>query len=264
MARVPNILVLAGLDPSGGAGIQADIQTLTALGCHPLPVLTCLTVQNTQRLNHSEAVTPSLLGRQLDDIARDIPIHAIKTGALGSHELVELIADFIARQCVDVPLVVDPVLAAGGGGSLAGNRLIERLKSRLLPLAALITPNGPEARRLTGEDDAARAGKHLLELGAQAVLVTGGHENSKQLTNRLFTAAEAPEQWTLPRLPGQFHGSGCTLASAIVAGLAHQLTLTAAIEQAQQFVQKTLEMALQPGRGQAIPNRGPSESNRHD
>lgn len=263
MTKTPNILVLAGLDPSGGAGIQADIQTLTALGCHPLPVLTCLTVQNTQRLQHSEAVSAALVSRQLHEIARDIPIDAIKTGALGSAEMVDVISEFIDQGSAAIPVVVDPVLKAGGGGSLADARLIQRLKQRLLPVASLITPNGPEARALTGNEDVIQAGTLLLEWGAQAVLVTGGHEDGESLINRLMVDGEAPKHWSVPRLSGQYHGSGCTLASAIAAGLAQGLSLVGAVEGAQAFVREALIGALRPGQGQAIPNRGPHREDCH-
>jgi len=256
MNRKPTVLVLSGLDPSGGAGIQADIQAITALGCHPLPVLTCLTVQDTRNVQASEPVSPELVIRQLECLASDLPFDAVKTGALGNAELAEAIADFLGSREQPLPLVVDPVLVAAGGGALADDDLRRKMQERLFPAATVITPNGPEARTLTGCESMDQAGPVLLEQGAPAALITGGHGEGDRIINRLFTANGGLQQWELGRLPGEYHGSGCTLAAAIAAGLAQGLGLSAAIEQAQRFVAETLKRAFRPGQGQFIPDRG--------
>lgn len=259
MTKKPSVLVLSGLDPSGGAGIQADIQAITLLGCHPLPVITCLTVQDTRNVYASEPVSADLLARQLDCLARDIPFAAVKTGALGNAALVDVIVDFLAGRQPGLPLVVDPVLVAAGGGALADDQLRERMQERLFGPATVITPNGPEALTLSGEQSLDRAGPALLAGGASAALITGGHGEGAHIVNRLFRGDMPVREWRLARLPGEFHGSGCTLASSVAAGLAQGKTLDEAIEQAQQFVLETLTNAFRPGQGQSVPDRGPAQ-----
>ena len=262
MTKKPSVLVLSGLDPSGGAGIQADIQAITMLGCHPLPVITCLTVQDTRNVYASEPVSPELLARQLDCLADDISFAAVKTGALGNAALVDVIVDFLARQRADLPLVVDPVLVAAGGGPLADDQLRQRMQDRLFAPATVITPNGPEARTLSGEESLDRAGPGLLHQGASAAFITGGHGEGAHIVNRLFRSDAPVREWRLALLPGEFHGSGCTLASSIAAGLAQGKSLDDAIEQAQAYVLGTLKNAFRPGQGQYIPDRSlPLESN---
>lgn len=252
--RKPTVLVLSGLDPSGGAGLQADIQSITALGCHPLPLLTCLTVQNTHNVYDSQAVDAAFLQRQLKCLAADITFDAIKTGALGSAAVIEVICAFL-QDYPDKPLVVDPVLVAAGGGPLADEALIAALQRLLLPMATLITPNGPELTTL-GESEALDiAAERLLARYAGALLLTGGHGEGPHLVNQLYRRNKPLQQWQLPRLAGVFHGSGCTFAAAISAGLAKRQRLDQAIEQAQDWVHHSLETAFAAGEGQPIPNR---------
>lgn len=252
MPQRPAVLVLAGLDPSGGAGIQADIQTLTALGCHPLPIITCLTVQDTHNVHACIAVDPELIRRQLVAILADVDIAAIKSSALGSADNIAIMTELLGSLAC--PRVVDPILRAGGGGPLSDERLQDALCRQWIPGASLVTPNAPEALSLTGKNDAASAAQSLLSSGCGAVLVSGGHDAAPRLINRLFTR-DQEYQWTLQRLPGEFHGSGCTLASAITAGLAQGKTLTDTIETAQAFVAHSLRHAMMIGRGQQIPDR---------
>lgn len=252
MHHRPNVLVISGLDPSGGAGLQADIQAITALGAHPLPVLSCLTVQDTRNVYASQAVDPALLRHQLQVLLKDMPIAAIKTGALGNAALVDVILDVLAD--VDCPWVVDPVLVATGGGALADDALREAFRERLIPRACLVTPNDPELAALGGCADLEENVATLRARGCQAVLVTGGHGTGPDVINRLFDA-QSCHDWAFPRLPGEFHGSGCTLAAAIAAGLAHGHSLTDAISQAQRFVASSLRNAWPPGHGYPIPDR---------
>lgn len=248
------MLILSGLDPSGGAGIQADIQAVTALGGHPLPIVTCLTVQDTRNVYGAEAVDADLIRRQLECVAADVPIHAVKTGALGNAAVVEVLAAFL-EQHPDLPVITDPVIKAAGGGDLADDALIDAMKNRLFPLTEMITPNGIELAMLSGADDPAEAAARLISAGCRSVLATGGHGEGPQIVNTLFGPGE-PIQWHLDRIGGEYHGTGCTLAAAIAAGRAAQLSPRAAISQAQNFVNRAILHALEVGRGQTVPDRG--------
>lgn len=254
LKQKPHVLVLSGLDPSGGAGIQADIQAITALGCHPLPILTCLTEQDTVNVHGAEGVDPELIRRQLMHLRRDIPIHAVKTGAMGSAEVVKVLREFLDSG-PSLPLVVDPVIKAAGGGELADEALLAAMKAHLFPFADTLTPNGPELVQLGGGADEAASARTLLESGCASVLATGGHGTGSHIENRLFRADGGEEAWQLERVGGEYHGSGCTLAAGISAGLASGCHLSEAIEQAQSFVAEAINGALRVGAGQPVPDR---------
>ncbi|WP_072794774.1 bifunctional hydroxymethylpyrimidine kinase/phosphomethylpyrimidine kinase [Marinobacter antarcticus] len=249
------MLVLSGLDPSGGAGIQADIQAITSLGCHPLPVLTCLTVQDTRNVYGAEAVNPELIRQQLKCISEDAPIHAVKTGALGSAAVVDVLAEFLEKH-PDIPIITDPVIKAAGGGDLANDELLAAMKQRLFPLAEMITPNGIELALLGESENPDEAARKLLEKGCTSVLATGGHGTGIRITNTLYSHSPAPMSWDIERIGGEYHGTGCTLAAAIAAGRAQGLSPRAAISQAQNYVHRTILHALEVGRGQPVPDRG--------
>jgi hydroxymethylpyrimidine/phosphomethylpyrimidine kinase len=263
MQKLPTVLVLSGLDPSGGAGVQADIQAITALGAHPLPILTCLTVQDTRNVYDSVAVDPDLLRRQLLCLRDDIQIDAIKLGALGNAAVVEVLVEFIRSQ-PPCPLVLDPVIKAAGGGDLADDALIRSMREKLFPRATVITPNGPELEILGGSGQADVAAAKLIKNGCPAVLATGGHGEEPAITNTLFRRDAEPTSWSLERkggkdgTGGEYHGSGCTLAAALSAGLAKRQSLTDAIEAAQTYVSGAIDRALRVGRGQPVPYRGPA------
>ncbi|MCK7549106.1 hydroxymethylpyrimidine/phosphomethylpyrimidine kinase [Marinobacter koreensis] len=247
--------MLSGLDPSGGAGIQADIQAITSLGCHPLPVLTCLTVQDTRNVYGASPVDAELIRQQLDCVANDSTIHAIKTGALGNAGIVDVVVEFL-RKRPDVPVITDPVIKAAGGGDLADDALIKAMKERLFPLAEMITPNGEELAILGGDEDADRAAQNLMDRGCGSVLATGGHGTGVHIVNRLYNHAPDPMQWEIERIGGEYHGTGCTLAAAIAAGRAMGLSARAAIAQAQNYVHRAILHALAVGKGQPVPDRG--------
>lgn len=251
----PQVLVIAGLDPSGGAGIQADIQAITAMGAHPLPVISCLTVQDTANVHGSEAVNADLIRRQLQALKADCPIHAIKTGALGNAAVVEVLVEFLADM-PKLPLVVDPVIKAAGGGELADESLWVTMRDQLFPLADLLTPNGPELCQLGDSDNAEGAVARLMQTGCGAILATGGHSEEAMISNHLYRPGQPVHTWQLPRVGGEYHGSGCTLAAAISAGLARGESLPGAIEAAQHFVAASIDHALRVGRGQPVPDRG--------
>ena len=248
--------MLSGLDPSGGAGIQADIQAITSIGAHPLPVLTCLTVQDTRNVYGAEPVSPDLIKQQLECLAQDTPIHAIKTGALGNAEVVEVLVEFVQKHS-GVPLIVDPVIKAAGGGDLADDALVAAMKDRLFARAEMITPNGIELAQLGGSDDPAEAARNLLQTGCESVLATGGHGTGIHIINTLYNHAPEPMEWEVERVgANEYHGTGCTLAAAIAAGRAMGLSPRAAISQAQNYVHRALLHALTVGQGQRVPDRG--------
>lgn len=248
--------MLSGLDPSGGAGIQADIQAITSIGAHPLPVLTCLTVQDTRNVYGAEPVSPDLIKQQLECLAQDTPIHAIKTGALGNAEVVEVLVEFVQKHS-GVPLIVDPVIKAAGGGDLADDALVAAMKDKLFARAEMITPNGVELAQLGGSDNPAEAARNLLQTGCESVLATGGHGSGIHIINTLYNHAPEPMEWEVERVgSNEYHGTGCTLAAAIAAGRAMGLSPRAAISQAQNYVHRALLHALTVGQGQRVPDRG--------
>jgi len=251
----PHVLVLSGLDPSGGAGIQADIQAITALGCHPLPVLSCVTVQDTRNVYGASIIDPDIIRQQLESLAEDSPIHAIKTGALGSAEVVDVLVDFLAKH-PGIPLITDPVIKAAGGGDLADEALIERMKQRLFPLAEMLTPNGIELELLGESEDPDAAAGHLLSTGCHSVLGTGGHGTGQDIVNSLYVKGNSPKRFHVERVGGEYHGTGCTLAASIAAGRASGLAIHPAIGQAQNFVLHAIRHALKVGKGQPVPDRG--------
>ena len=248
--------MLSGLDPSGGAGIQADIQAITSLGGHPLPVLTCLTIQDTRNVQAAKPVDAELIHQQLQCLADDIPVHAIKTGALGNAAVVDVLMDFLANR-PDIPLIVDPVIKAAGGGDLADDELVRAMKNKLFPRAEMITPNGVELAQLGNSDNQDQAAENLMKAGCRSVLATGGHGTGIHIINTLYNHAPEPMRWEVERVGhNEYHGTGCTLAAAIAAGLACGLSARAAISQAQNYVHRTLLHALSVGHGQRIPDRG--------
>ncbi|MCK7545550.1 hydroxymethylpyrimidine/phosphomethylpyrimidine kinase [Marinobacter bryozoorum] len=248
-------MIVSGLDPSGGAGIQADIQAATALGVHPLPVLSCLTVQDTRNVYNAAPVDADLVRQQLDRLAADCRIDAVKTGAMGNAAVVKVVADFLDRH-PDLPLIQDPVIKAAGGGDLADDELLDAMQGSLFPRAEVITPNGIELAQLGGSEEEALSARQLLDTGCQGVLATGGHGTGKVITNTLYRASQASRSWQIERVGGEYHGTGCTLAAAIGAGRAAGLSLEDAIEQAQRFVSNAINHALEVGGGQPVPDRG--------
>ena len=248
------VLVIAGHDPSGGAGIQADIEAIRALGGFAATVITTLTVQDSRNVQEIIPITPELIKKQAQTILNDYSIAAIKIGLLGSAETALGVAELLSDY-PDIPVVLDTVLAAGGGKELATSQLIETIMAKLMPHVTLTTPNSVEARRLTQKTDLDECAQILLNAGANAVLITGEHEQASQITNTLYQPDKAASHLSWNRLPGQFHGSGCTLASATAALLAQNLPLEEAVSQAQKFTWETLKHSYQLGQGQRIPNR---------
>ena len=256
-SSLPVVLAFAASDPTGGAGIQADLLTLASLGCHPLSVLTGLTVQDTRGVESLLAIEPALVERQARHLLEDIPVAAFKLGVLGSAGNVKVIAAILAEH-PHAPVVLDPVLASGRGDTLADAASLAALRSALLPRASVLTPNSLEARRLAGaapDADLAACALELARLGCKYVLVTGTHEESAEVVNTLYNANGVVRADRWRRLSGSYHGSGCTLASAIAALLARGMAVEHAVQQAQEYTWRTLSTGFSPGHGQAIPDR---------
>jgi hydroxymethylpyrimidine/phosphomethylpyrimidine kinase len=243
----PIVLTFAASDPTGGAGLQADLLTLAALGCHPLSVITALTVQDTRGVDSLDAVDAGLVERQAAKLLAEMKIAAFKLGVLGSAANARAIAAIVASR-PRVPLVLDPVLASGRGDPLASDAVVESLLELVVPRATLATPNSVEARRLGGE-------RALLDRGCRYVLVTGTHEKTSDVVNTLYDAQGKVREDRWPRLPGSYHGSGCTLASACAAHIARGLAIPEAVHAAQEYTWKSLSAAFRPANAQFIPNR---------
>lgn len=251
----PNVLCFSGLDPSGGAGIQADIESLFSAGCHCLPVVTALTVQDSRNVMASHPVAPTLLIAQARAVLEDMPVAAIKIGLLGSIQAAEVIHS-ILRDYPGIPVILDPILRAGGGFDFSADDIRSAMRSLLIPLTTVLTPNTLELRQLTTAADSPDASANaLLELGCAHVLLTGTHAESPTVINRLYTRHQIPQLYEWQRLPGEYHGSGCTLAASVAGHIAHGLTVADAARQAQHFTWHSLKAGQRPGCGQWLPDR---------
>jgi hydroxymethylpyrimidine/phosphomethylpyrimidine kinase len=261
------VLIIAGSDSGGGAGIQADIKTITALGGYAATAITAITVQNTRGVSGVHPVPPEVIEAQAEAVLDDIGADAIKTGMIGEAAAVEAVARILERAG-GVPAVVDPVMVAKGGAALLAPDAVEAVRNRLVPLAALLTPNAPEAGALTAlevetTDDLRRAGERLLELGASAVLMKGGHVPGERVVDLLLTATGETRFETGRIDTRHTHGTGCTLASACAAGLAQGLSLDAAVERARDYLLEAMRRAPGFGAGHGPldhgwPVRGPA------
>lgn len=251
----PAILCLSGFDPSGGAGIQADIESIASMGGHAVPVITTLTVQNTQNVSSFQAVETQLFTDQIDNLLEDIAVKAIKIGMVGSLGIIESISA-VLKQNPDLPVIYDPVLAAGGGTNLTEAGMLTAIQELILPHTTILTPNSPEARQLSNEKELKDCGKKLMQQGCGAVLVTGTHEDNDHVDNLWFHENQYVETFSWERLPHEYHGSGCTLASAIAALIAQGLDPFNAVNEAQDYCWNTLNHAYKiSDKGQLIPNR---------
>jgi hydroxymethylpyrimidine/phosphomethylpyrimidine kinase len=260
-SKTGRVLVIAGSDSGGGAGIQADLKTVMALGGFATTALTALTAQNTRGVSAVLLVPAQFLRAQIDAVMADIGADAIKTGMLPDTGSIEAVADFIAGLPAALPFVLDPVMVATSGDRLQDEEALHALKTRLIPLATIITPNIPEAELLLGtriadEADQCRAAGALLALGAGAVLVKGGHLTGETVTDILATRTGI-EAMTGERIHStSTHGTGCTLASAIAAGLAQGMPLADAVRRACAYVAQAIRAAPGLGGGHGPLNHG--------
>ncbi len=253
----PVVLCLSGHDPSGGAGLQADIEALLAQGCHAAPTVTALTVQDTVNVSDFRVLDRAWVMAQAQAVIADLPVAAVKLGMLGSVEMVDTVVELM-QQLPGIPLVCDPVLRAGGGGSLGKDDVGYAMRERLLPIAAIATPNLPEARILAElpEGTADECAEKLSPF-CRHLLITGGHGDETDIHNRLYVRGGDSHTFTCVRLPGSYHGSGCTLASTLAGRLALGEELVSAVLSALDYTWRTLRDAEQPGRGQYVPRRLP-------
>jgi len=257
----PIVLTFAATDPSGGAGLQADILTLSSMGCHALSVVTAVTVQDTVGVEDVLPLDAEWVADQARCVLEDMPVTVFKIGLLGSVEIIAAIAEVVSDY-PEVPLVLDPVLSSGRGDELATDEMVAALRELLIPQTTLITPNSLEARRLAVEDGddsddipLDECARRILALGCEYVLITGTHENTAQVVNVLYSQEGVVRSDNWVRLPGAYHGSGCTLASAIAATVANGLSISEAVHDAQEYTWKTLSSGYRPGMGQHIPDR---------
>ena len=248
------VLIIAGSDSGGGAGIQGDIKTVTCLKAFATTAITALTAQNTQGVFGIHEVPDDFIRQQITLVMDDIGSDAFKTGMLHKSSVIRTVAEAIAPYTQTIPLVLDPVMFAKGGAALLQADALDTLKTHLLPMAAVITPNLPEAEFLAGmpihsTSDMQKAAEKILQLGCKAVLLKGGHLEGEILTDLLVTQHNS-EVFTSPRIQTPHtHGTGCTLASAIATGLAQNLSLSEAVARGRDFVRKAIEQAPQLGKG---------------
>jgi hydroxymethylpyrimidine/phosphomethylpyrimidine kinase len=257
-ASLPVVLTFAASDPTGGAGLQADILALASMGCHPLSVVTAITVQDTAGVESFFAIDPDWVADQARCVLEDMPIAALKIGMLGSTEIVTVVAEVVSDY-PDVPLVLDPVLASGRGDEFAGEDMIRAIRELLVPQSTVVTPNIMELRRLAGEDDddadLAECAQALLDTGCEYVLLTGTHDSTAEVVNTLYHRGGVLRADSWQRLPGSYHGSGCTLASALAANLARGMEIGDAVYEAQDYTWHALSHGFRPGMGQFLPDR---------
>lgn len=257
IARPKRILIIAGSDSSGGAGLQADIKTASAFGVYAMTAITAVTVQDTKGVRAIHPVPPRIVAEQIAATLADIGADAIKIGMLGSAAIVKAVADVLEKKARKIPIVLDPLMASTSGTQFLAANAVAAMKSRLFPLAALVTPNIPEARTLVGltstrRADVERAGHELIGLGAKAALIKGGHA-TRATVDDVLVWERGVEIYAYPRLKTRHtHGTGCTLSTAIACGLAQGLSLPLAVGRAREFVQRAIETA--PGLGKG---RGP-------
>lgn len=257
--RVTSVLTIAGSDSGGGAGIQTDLKTFAAHGVHGLSAIAALTAQNTRGVSAVHAPDVSFLCAQIDACFEDFDVRAVKLGMLATAGIIHAVTDAL-EHWKPAALVIDPVMVATSGAQLLANDALDALRTRLLPMATVLTPNLPEAelllgRRIAPGADADRALAELLELGSHAVLLKGGHLAEGEVIDR-FGSGVLRAAFRSPRLPVEGHGTGCTLASACAAGLAQGLPLDAAVGQAWAYVQEAMAQAPGLGRGHGPLDHG--------
>ena len=253
---LPAVLTFAASDPTSGAGLQADILALASKGCYPHSVVTALTVQDTAGVEAFYPVDPDWVAEQARCILEDMPVAAFKMGMLGSTEIVTVVAEVVSDY-PDVPLVLDPVMASGRGDEFAGDDMVAAIRELLVPQSTVVTPNIHELRRLAEDEDGslAECAQRLLDTGCEYVLVTGTHDSTADVVNTLYHRGGVLRSDTWQRLPASYHGSGCTLASALAANLARGLDIGDAAYEAQDYTWRALSHAFRPGMGQYLPDR---------
>ena len=259
--KLPNVMTFSATDPTSGAGLQADVLTIASLGCYPLSIVTGVSVQDTIGVRGLTAINAQLVNDQTRTILEDMEISVFKCGLLGSLENIKIIAE-IKEDYPEIPLIIDPVLASGRGDDLVNMEMMKAMLELLFPKSYLITPNSHEARKMVIKDNENfedvsidLCAERLKLLGCKNILITGADETTDKVINNLYESSGESKPFYWDRLPGVYHGSGCTLASAISAYLALGFNLNKAVEQAQIYTWESLKNGSKPGKGQYIPDR---------
>ena len=259
--KLPNVMTFSATDPTSGAGLQADVLTIASLGCYPLSIVTGVSVQDTIGVRGLTAINAQLVNDQTRTILEDMEISVFKCGLLGSLENIKIIAE-ITEDYPEIPLIIDPVLASGRGDDLVNMEMMKAMLELLFPKSYLITPNSHEARKMVIKDNENfedvsidLCAERLKLLGCKNILITGADETTDKVINNLYESSGESNPFYWDRLPGVYHGSGCTLASAISAYLALGFNLNKAVEQAQIYTWESLKNSSKPGKGQYIPDR---------
>ena len=259
--KLPNVMTFSATDPTSGAGLQADILTIASLGCFPLSIVTGVSVQDTIGVRGLTAINAQLVNDQTRTILEDMEISVFKCGLLGSLENIKIIAE-ITEDYPEIPLIIDPDLASGRGDDLVNMEMMKAMLELLFPKSYLITPNSHEARKMVIKDNENfedvsidLCAERLKLLGCKNILITGADETTDKVINNLYESSGESNPFYWDRLPGVYHGSGCTLASAISAYLALGFNLNKAVEQAQIYTWESLKNSSKPGKGQYIPDR---------
>jgi len=259
----PVVLVFAGHDPSGGAGIQADIESISIAGCHPATIITTLTQQNSMIIEGHQTQNASDFNKQARLILQDMEIKAFKIGVIGDEKLLNLIVDLL-EEYHDIPVVLDPVLSSGTGYNFTNDRFCKTLIEKLFPLTTITTPNSYEARQLSNTAGTLdMAAEQLLLSGCKHVLITGTHENTEKVINILYKNNNAPIRYEFERLAGEYHGSGCTLSSSIAAYISLGYEIEVAVSEALTFTWESLKHGTKTGHGKIYPNRYYQYINKH-
>ncbi|MGJ0515224.1 MAG: bifunctional hydroxymethylpyrimidine kinase/phosphomethylpyrimidine kinase [Methylomicrobium sp.] len=250
----PVVLCFSGHDPSGGAGVQADIETLVSHRCHAASVITALTEQDSRNVKKLLPQASGDIVSQANTVLADLDVKVIKIGLIGHYRIAEAIHSILQKH-PHIPVVLDPVLAAGGGAAMSDQQLLDAIVDLLLPRTTVLTPNSNEARKLAELDDLDDCGPALLEKGCDYVLITGAHETTPTVSNWLYHGRRCIETYHWDRLPASYHGSGCTLAASIAGLLAQGLTPVQAAFEAQEYTWNALNHGYLPGKGQHNPDR---------
>ena len=251
--KKPVVLVIAGHDPSGGAGIQADIESIADTGCHAATIITSLTAQDTNTITGVSPQDSLFFKEQIKLILNDMDVLACKIGMIGSDNLVEIIHAELSKRTI--PIVLDPIINSETGINLSSETTYKKIINLLLPLVTIITPNTVEARTLTGCNDLQLAAEKLQNYGTKNVLITGPHDKTTEVINRFYQKDSPTICYKWERLSGTYHGSGCTLSSRIAANLANGNKMEKAVEDAQNYTWQTLINGMKLGKGQTLPNR---------
>lgn len=254
IADRPIVLCVGGHDPSGGAGILADAEAVRAAGAFPITVISALTEQNTCELSRIYPQPAEQVDGQCRALLRDCSPAALKIGLLGSSRVLRVLNTLIDEN-PGLPVVLDPVLGSGAGQQVVDAAMLNQLRKNLIGRSTLVTPNLPEAQSLTGAHSPADCAAGLIAMGAEWALITGTHDDTADVSNWLFNAGGLQQRLDWPRLDGNFHGSGCTLASAIAARLALGMAMPEAVAAAQAYTWETLSRGFRSGRCQLTPNR---------